>query len=54
LKSQANFHVLFADYNQLLADPRGAAGQINGFLGGRLDVQAMVQAVDPSQYRNRR
>jgi len=54
LKSQPNIQVLFTDYNRFLAKPVAAAEVINKFLGGRLDVQAMAAAVDPSQYRNRR
>jgi hypothetical protein len=45
---------LNVDYNQMLADPRPALEQVNEFLGGTLDVDAMTAVVDPSLYRNRR
>ncbi len=54
LSVQPNFSVLYADYNRLLVQPRVEAFAINEFLGGGLDVEAMVSAVDPAQYRNRR
>ena len=40
-------------YAQVVADPQRAAERINGFLGGRLDVERMTGAVDPVLYRNR-
>lgn len=53
LKEQPNMHVLFVHYRDLVADPRNQADRINEFFGGRLDVDAMAAAVDPSLYRNR-
>jgi len=40
-------------YSEVVAEPRRAAERINAFLGGRLDVEKMVEAVDPQLYRNR-
>jgi hypothetical protein len=40
-------------YSEVVADPRGAAEAIDAFLGGGLDVDAMVAAVDRTLYRNR-
>jgi hypothetical protein len=40
-------------YAEVVADPRRHAERIDRFLGGGLDVDAMVAAVDPSLYRNR-
>jgi hypothetical protein len=40
-------------YAEVVAEPRRAAERINAFLGGRLDVEKMVEAVDPQLYRNR-
>ena len=51
--NQPHMKLIDVDYNALLADPRTAAETINGFLGGGLDVEAMVAVVDPSLYRNR-
>ncbi len=50
---QPNFQMLDMDYNAMLVDPEPWARRVNAFLGGGLDVQAMVQVVDPSLYRNR-
>ena len=40
-------------YEELVAHPLEHARRIAEFLGGGLDVQAMVSAVDPALYRNR-
>jgi len=53
LARQPNFEMLDLDYNAMLMDPQPWAEQINAFLGGGLDVRAMVEVVDPSLYRNR-
>jgi len=54
LRGQPNFSVLNVDYNQLVIAPRVAAAEINEFLGGGLNIEAMAAAVDPTQYRQRR
>jgi len=53
LAGQPNFEMLELDYNAMLVDPEPWAERINAFLGGKLDVQAMVEVVDPNLYRNR-
>ena len=53
LGGQPNFRVHDVDYNRLVAAPEGQAAEIDEFLGGGLDVEAMIAAVDPQQYRNR-
>jgi hypothetical protein len=53
LARQPNFHTLDLDYNAILADPEPWAERVNAFLGGGLDVRAMVEVVDPHLYRNR-
>ncbi len=53
LAQQPNFAVLELDYNAMLRDPAPYARRVNDFLGGDLDVQAMIQVVDPALYRNR-
>jgi hypothetical protein len=53
LAEQPNFQTLYVHYSDVLTDPETAAAQINHFLGGNLDVPAMVTAVDPTLYRNR-
>lgn len=53
LAAQPNFSVLYVDYNRMLADPAPYIQQVNQFLGGQLDTEAMLAAVDPQLYRNR-
>ncbi len=53
VRAQPNFSVLDVDYNRLVVQPRIDAAAINEFLGGGLNLDAMVAAVDPAQYRNR-
>ena len=50
---QPNVDVLYLSYNDLLAHPIPQAQAINQFLGGQLDVHRMVNAIDPSLYRQR-
>jgi len=54
LKGQLNFETLFVDYNRMIREPRDEVIQVSGFLGGKLDIDAMAAIVDPSLYRNRR
>lgn len=54
LSKKPNFSVLYVDYNLLLADPSKYASEINHFVDGRLDVENMLKAVDPSLYRQRK
>ncbi len=42
LAQQPNFQTLYVHYSDVLADPETAARQINRFLGGHLDEQAMA------------
>lgn len=53
LLAQPNMTLLEIDYNVLVADPRRSAQAIQRFLPNTLDVEQMVQAVDPTLYRNR-
>jgi hypothetical protein len=54
LNQTPNFRVLYLDYAAVVQDPRQEARRIAAFLGRDLDVDAMVNAVAPSLYRNRR
>jgi hypothetical protein len=54
LAQQPNMQVLYVTYTDLIAEPNEQAQRVAEFLGGQLDTQAMVQAVDPSLYRNRK
>jgi hypothetical protein len=53
LRDQPNMQVLEADYNALLIDPLPRTSRVCEFLGGGLNLQAMVAVVDPDLYRNR-
>lgn len=52
-KHAAHLERLELRYAEVVAEPRRAAERMNAFLGGRLDVDKMVEAVDPQLYRNR-
>ena len=53
LAKQPNIDVLYVTYHQVIASPREQAQQINAFLGGGLDVDAMAASVDHLLYRQR-
>jgi hypothetical protein len=53
LDEQPNVEVLYVDYNAMLRDPTTLVPELNRFLGGRLDEDAMLHVVDPDLYRNR-
>jgi hypothetical protein len=48
-----NFQVLDVSYNAMVSDPAPLAREVDRFLGGGLDLDAMTRVVDPSLYRNR-
>ena len=54
LETRGNFRVCQVHYPALVVDPAVSASVINAFLGGDLDEAAMVRAVDPSLYREKR
>lgn len=49
----AHLSLLRVRYNDLLAEPAPHAERVAGFLGGGLDVAAMIAVVDRSLYRQR-
>ncbi|MGD9635160.1 MAG: sulfotransferase domain-containing protein [Pirellulales bacterium] len=53
LETQSQFTILRIKYAELVAEPTLAAESISEFLGGGLDLAAMVASVDPALYRNR-
>jgi hypothetical protein len=53
LTDQTVFDVVEVSYNDLIRDPGTVASQVNGFVGGELDEEAMRNVVDPSLYRQR-
>ncbi len=54
LAEQDHLRVLNVKYSDLIDHPEEEAARVGAFLGGRADVPAMVEAVDPSLYRNRK
>ena len=53
LALQGNMEVLVVRYIDLVERPREQTVRLGGFIGGKLDVEAMVKTVDLSLYRNR-
>jgi hypothetical protein len=53
LRAREEFSMLAIHYRELIENPRAAIIEIDNFLGGRLDIEAMVNAVDPELYRQR-
>jgi Sulfotransferase domain len=54
LRKRGDIDVIFQSYSRMVAEPRQGAEKINQFLGGILDVEAMLSEVDPELYRNRK
>jgi hypothetical protein len=54
LRKREDIDVIFQSYSRMVTDPRAGAEKINQFLGGILDVEAMLSEVDPELYRNRK
>jgi hypothetical protein len=54
VRAAPNFALTEVHYREAIKTPQSVAEQVNLFLGGRLDVRKMVEAVDPALYRNRR
>lgn len=52
-RRKPNFELLEVHYRLALGDPLACSRQINEFLGGGLDVEAMAAVVNPKLYRNR-
>lgn len=48
-----NFRMLQVNYNQMIGEPAPLVAQVNDFLGGDLNTEAMMVVVDPSLYRQR-
>jgi hypothetical protein len=54
LSKQANFSVLYIDYNQILQHPKTEFTRVAEFLCQPINVEAMISIVDPSLYRERK
>lgn len=53
VRAQPNMEMIEVEYNRMVTNPLPYVRQINAFLGGWLDEEAMAQVVDPTLYRNR-
>lgn len=53
LKKQTNFETLFISYRETIVSPVRSAKKINHFLGGKLEIEKMASAVNPSFYRKK-
>ena len=54
LDRQENIKTLYISYNDTLNDPETTAEKIAEFLGQDLDIEKMMQVVDPRLYRQRK
>jgi hypothetical protein len=52
-QEQAHLPVLEVWYNDMMKQPAKQADRINAFLGGQLNIAAMVETVDETLYMNR-
>jgi len=53
LERSDNIDLLYVRYNDVLNDPKPISEQVNQFFGGILDVEKMVEVVEPALYRQR-
>jgi hypothetical protein len=53
LAQQPNFEVIYISYNEILENPDENIAELNRFLGGKLDTQAMAQTISRDLYRER-
>jgi predicted AlkP superfamily phosphohydrolase/phosphomutase len=54
MKIKRNMEFLPVRYDEAIGSPRAFAERLNAFLGGRLNVDRMVEVVDSKLYRNRK
>ena len=53
IEKQKNIICLYVSYNEIMQNPLPSLSKMNEFLGGILDLNAMIEAIDGSLYRNR-
>jgi hypothetical protein len=53
IAEQPNIQVIYISYNDVLENPVDHAKRIDHFFSGALDVEAMVNVIDPDLYRQR-
>ncbi len=54
MEKREDIEYIIVKYNDVLKDPRKEIERVNEFLGGKLDVESAMKAVDPKLYRNRK
>jgi len=52
MKKRDDIDYIIVNYNEVIKNPRREIERVNEFLGGKLDVESAVKAVDPKLYRN--
>ncbi len=53
-RKRPNFEMIEVHFTQALQAPQAFVTEVNAFLGGELDTDAMRAVVDPNLYRNRK
>ncbi len=53
VKERPHFKILHVSYNDMLTSPAPLVQQVNEFLGGDLNIEAMNATVEPKLYRQR-
>ncbi len=53
INSKSNMDVLYISYNDIMNGPQGPVDELMEFFEGSLDRDAVMNAIDPSLYRNR-
>ena len=53
LEKQRNIDILYISYNDIIKKLRENAEIVNQFMGGGLDIERMLAAIDKSLYRNK-
>jgi hypothetical protein len=54
VRKRPNFDMIEVHFTQALQAPQTFVNDVNAFLGGNLDADAMMGVVDPELYRNRK
>lgn len=52
-KGKHNVDILYVNYSDVIEDPRKEAHRVSAFLGGNLDTEGMIAAVDKKLYRTK-
>lgn len=54
MKKREDIDYITINYNQAIENPKTEIGRINSFLGGMIDTESALRAIEPELYRNRR